>query len=369
MNNAALSRSRVYQDAARTLPATTRPIFAALAGMPGIQSEMTRAANERGIKREDDQVRHDAQSLVLAARQIEHVTELLYEEPVPQFPMADGQVVDIDTSVPIGAGSFTWYGVSGIGIAEFIGGWAGGSMPMVSLSGYSKNQPLHPFGLGYHYSLDDMRKAMFADFPLDAQYGRAVREGHAKRQHLIGLWGREDLGLPGLIKHPGINVVDAPADGTGSSRYWANKTADLILRDIHTLVTTTSTVSYGRRQTSHVGLPRAEYDRLNAMRMGANGDTVTVMDFLKKIYPAITWFVLDDLAAPLSAGNLAADAAIAYVRDPRIVQLVIPMAFLQHPPQQIELIIKVPCESKSGGITLKEPPTVTRMDSIGLTVL
>ena len=366
MNTDAL-RVRTYQDAASKLSKSTRAIFLSLAAMPGIQGELARVAAETGSQRKpDEQVRHDAQTLALAARQVEHVMAGLYEEPFPQYPMAEGQIIDIDTSVPIGAKVFTWYGVTGRAIAEFVASWAGGSAPLASLGGISKSQPIHAAANGYAHSLDDMRTAAFAGFPLDQQFGRVVREGHAELHHRVGLWGREDLKLPGLVKHPGITVLDAPADGTASSRYWSAKTSDLILRDVDLLVTNVSEVSYGRRQTTDVRIPRREWNQISAMRIGTV-DTVTVMDFLRKIYPGITWGILDDLAASQSGGNLSADAALAYVKDPNIVQLVIPMAFLQHPPQQVDLMIKVPCESKIGGVTLKEPPTVVRLDSIGST--
>jgi hypothetical protein len=361
-------RARVYHDASSRLPPGQRRLFLALACLPGLAEAISMegpAASQYSTMSEATRVHHDAQTLVATARQLEFVMSQAYEEPMPELKLAEGQVIDFDTSVPEGARSFVWYAYSGSAIAQFTAAWAEGSAPLAQVQGAAVTGQIKGMENGYAYTMDDLRSAAFAGVQLDPSLSKYARRGHAERLNKTALWGREDLALPGLVTHPNITIFDAPLNGASSSRYWVNKSVDEILRDNRVLAQTANQVSYRTRKTSNIWIPQEEYDLISTLRLGAGDGGMTVLDFLRKVHPGITWDVLDELAASLSDGNLATDSALALVRNRDLLNLVVPMAFRQHPPQQVNLTIKVMCESKIGGVVMKEPPTVVRMDQIG----
>lgn len=365
-------RTRVYHDAAARLPKGARRIFLGLASLPGLAAAISlegqASLRDRYLDmNDDDRVRHDAQTLVATARQLEYVMAEAYEEPFPEMKAAEGLLIDFDTSVPEGARSFVWYAYSGTAIAQFTAVWAEGNAPEVSVQGVPVTGVTQGMANSYSYTLDDLRAAAFANVPLDSQLSKQARRGHAELLNRTALWGREDLGLPGLVNHSNITVLDAPLNAGSTSRYWSAKTVDEILRDIRVLVQTPSTVSYRMRKTTNVWLPDDEMNLISTLRLGAGDGGMTVLDFAKKVHPGVTFDVLDELAASQSTGHLSTDSALAMVKRKDLVNLVVPMPFTQHAPQQVALTIKVMCESKIGGVVMREPPTTVRMDQIGST--
>lgn len=365
-------RSRVYQDAARSLRPGARRLFLGLAALPGLAQVISlegegHIASRYVAMRDDERAHHDAQTLIATARQLEFVMSQAYEEPFPEMKAAEGILLDFDTSVPEGARTFVWYAYSGKAIAQFTAIWAEGNAPEVSVQGVSVTGQTQGMQNSYSYTLDDLRAAAFANVPLDAQLSKQARRGHAELLNRTALWGREDLGLRGLVNHPNITVLDAPLNGGSTSRYWSQKSVDEILRDIRVLVQQASIVSYRQRKTTNVWLPDDAMNLISTLRLGAGDGGMTVLDFAKKVHGGVTFDVLDELAATQSSGHLSTDSALALVKRADLVSLVVPMAFRQHPPQQVALTIKVLCESKIGGVVMREPPTTVRMDQIGST--
>lgn len=359
------ARRRAYADAMGGLATDSqREIFSRLVAI-GVDDALQRLDGRPSSPR--DAAHFDAQTLIATARQLEYVITQVYEEPFPELPVAEGQVIPIDSSIPEGAETFVYYVYTGMAIARFSAAYATGTAPRAAIAAAAVPGKVEGAEGSYGYHVKELRAAAFAGAPLDAMLAKAERRAHAELLQRTALFGREDLGLPGLISHPNITVLDAPADGTGSSRYWSAKSVDLIIRDYGNLVSTVEDVSFGMRKTTDVLLPRPTLRLLRTTRLGAGDGGMTVLDFLNKAYPGITIRELNELSASMSGGALAADAAIAFVKDPSIIRLVVPMPFRQHPPQLHNLETVVPCESSMGGVILVEPATLVRMDSVGST--
>lgn len=366
MLNLSPVRRREYADAQSSLASSPRvaAIFALLAGDPGITEALRRDRGGEG-ESEATSARNDAQTMVAFARQLEHVIAETYEEPFPELQMASGDLIDLDTSIPEGAETFVYYVYSGLSMARFSSAYSGGTAPTTTVQGARVTGNVESMENAYEYTFRDLRAAAFAGVPLESMLAKYAKRGHEELLQGTGLWGREDLGLPGFITHPNITITRAPADGTGSSRAWADKTVDLILRDHRTLIDTPGQLSYGMRETTHVRYAREEWRLLNTLRMGAGDGTLTVMGFLRATYPGVDFGMLLELAASQSDGNLTTNAAIAYSRNREHLRLVQPMAFKQYPPERRDLKIRVMCESSTGGVIMKEPLAVHRMDDVG----
>lgn len=365
MDTLSMYRRRAYADAQSRLTSKgARAIFALLAADPLMAAALRQDRGDLATP-EPDAARQDSQTLAAFARQLEHVMTETYEEPFPDLGMASGQVIDIDSSVPEGAESFVYYVYSGASLARFSSAYSGGTAPTTTIQGARVTGNIESMENAYEYSFRDLRAAAFAGVPLDSMLAKYAKRGHEELLQEAGLWGREDLGLPGFVNHPNITVTQAAADGTASSREWADKTVDLILRDHRVLIDTPGQLSYGMRETTHVLYSREEMRLLSSLRMGAGDGGYTVLKFLRETYTGVEFGVMLELAASQSDGNLDANAALAYVKNREFLRLVAPMAFKQYPPERRDLKIRVMCESSTGGVICKEPLTVHRLDGVG----
>lgn len=302
--------------------------------------------------------RYDAQSLAITARQLEHVMAEVYEEEFPDLRMANGDVIPIDTSVPEGAETFTYYLYSAIGVARFSSAYSSRTSPRASITGAKVSGNVENMEGSFGYTARDLRNAAFANLPLDAMLAVAERRAHMELLNKTGMWGREDMGLPGWANHPNISIVE-PITGD-----WTTATVDQIIADVNALVTNAEVISFGLRKTNAVELPRQREILLRTRRLGAGDGGMTIMDFLTKAHPGVSFKVLNELDPANSDGNLDDMTAIAHTVDKRLASLIVPMPYRQYPVQQHGLNFEVPTESSTGGVKMPEPMIVTRMEGI-----
>lgn len=324
------------------------------------------SATELGeeLVRLDESERRDASSLLWFTRQLEHVMAETEQEEFAELRMANGELVPIDSSIPDGAETFTYFAFSAVGIAQFTSGYSNGEFPLVTLKGAKVTGNLEVMENGYAWSRRDIRNAQFTGFGLETELSVAARRAHDELLNRTGLFGREDLGLPGLINHPNITVTDA-AVGASTFTTWATKTVDEILADVNTLINTVNSITFGIERVNRVLIPREQWLLIKVLRIGAGDGTLTVLKYLEETHDGVTFEPLNELAAANSNGNLTADALLAYTAgNKRKLSLIAPMPFTQHPVQQENNMFKVPCESSTGGIKLTAPLSVHRMDGV-----
>lgn len=314
----------------------------------------------------DPSPKMDSQSLAYVARQLEFIYTKAYEEEFPELRMASGDIIPIDRSVHEGAREFTYYLYTGAGVAKFATGYSS-ELSIVSVQGGSATGSVHCMENGYAYARKDLRAAAMAGDNLEGRLSTHARRAHEELLNDTGMWGREDLGLLGFANHPNITVTKSPDNGTTSSRHWVDKTNDLILEDIATLIDTVNELTFGQRNVNRVEFPRQITNLLKRRRLtdGSGDGFVTLWKFIHENYEGVTFGTLNEMSASLSKGNLTDDAALAFVGgNADLVSLVVPMDFVQHSPQEVDNTIRIPCESSTGGVKMPEPLIVTRMDNI-----
>lgn len=365
MSTAALNRyrRRAYADAAAALTPDERVVFDALESANGSAALLDRVRPANTAPADVERV--DGQTLALMSRQLEHVMSGTYEEPLPGLLAAEGGLMDFNTEVPDGASTFAYYVYAGHSLARFSSSYSDKTAPTTTISAARVVGNVECMENSYGYTFREMREAAFGDVPLDAMAARYARRGHDELLNSALLWGREEIGIPGMLNHPNITISQAPADGTASSRRWSAKSVDLILRDCALLIDTPGELSFGMREVTSVKFAREEWRLVSSLRMGAGDGAMTVLNFLRQIYPGVDFGMMLECAASQSDGNLATNCAIAYVRNRELLSGVNPMPFTQYPPEINGLRVDVWCESSTGGVMLKEPLTVHRMDGIG----
>jgi hypothetical protein len=330
-----------------------RRLFDEIVALPGHTQLLYRDDKATGERH------FDAQTLPVFARQLEQVLTEVEREEFPELPMANGEILPLDTSIDEGAETFTYYILSASGVARFVGAYSTGSIPMVSLQGAAVSGRVENMAIGYRYSTKEIRAASFAGIPLDAELGVAARRAHEELLHKTGLWGREDLGIPGLFNHPNITVTDAPATGTAGSRLWTAKTVDLMIADVALLLSTPADLTGDVEKPNRVYISPRRYRLLQYSRLTSGGGDAsypTALKFLEDVHQGVEFKPLAELQADLSDGHLAADAMFAYqAGNKRKAALMVPMPFKQYPVQMHDLDFKVPTESSTAGVKLTRP--------------
>ncbi len=351
--------------------AAARKIFDQLCRLPLAQELIPQdPANGNGYaanSRHDAASRVDSQTLAFFARELEYVYSEVEREEYADLPMAEGEIIPLDSSVPEGAETFSYYVYGAVGVARFMSGYASGSLPLVTIKGAKVTGNVEPMANGYAYDTRDARNAQHTGMPLEPELAFAARRGHEELLQRTGLWGRMDLGIPGLLNHPNI-IQSTPGTSAGAGDdTWPNKTPDEIIADIVTLIDTVDEVTFGKEKVNAVRMSRARYNFIKTLRLGVGDGTLTVLKYVQEMYPEVKFGVLEELAGDHSDGNLPAGshAMFAYTAgNKKKASLVVPMPFKQHPVQQDGLTFKVPCESSTGGVKMKSPLMCNMMEGI-----
>jgi len=325
-----------------------------------------------------DEFRTDDAGMVYSVRQLEHVFTEVYEEEWPDLPVAMGDIMPIDTSVHEGAKTWTYYLYTGTTVARWAADFSGGTLPRVTRMGAEVTKSCHGIENAYAYTTDDMRCAAKAQDNLDAALGTLAKRGHDQEFHRSGLWGRTELNVDGLLTLPNMTIMTAaePFDSAD---------VDEIIDSVGTLIESVSQLTKGLRHATRVLMSRRVRDLLVRRRLGPGDGTLSVLDYLKKTFgapddtgrPPVEFMVLEELdwrtaEAESEAGvpNVdidedTGDVMLAYVHNnAKVLRLIQPMPFKQHPVQFKDLEFQVPCESKVGGVCCPEPMTVSRMEGV-----
>lgn len=351
---------------------------------PGYRRKLLDQAIAAGVMRlpgmATGDARTDAQSLAYFTRQLEYVYTETENEEFPELRMANGEIIPIDTSVPEGAETFTYYVHSTTGLAEFQSAYSHGTEPQVSVKRAKVNGNVERMRNGYEWDVQDLQNAQFVGDSLDTELASAARRAHDQLLNDTGLYGREDIGLPGLLTHPNITVSDAADNGSGSTQ-WADKTPDQIIEDVNDLINTVEVVTFGVEKVNRVLMPRAQYLLIRSLRLGVGDGTLTVLDYLRDTYQqdGVAFEILNELGTEFSTldkrtqqtgvadrlNNGQQDAIFAYTAgNTRKAALVVPMPFRQYPVQTKGFLFSVPCESSTGGLRMPKPLSAHRKDGV-----
>lgn len=308
--------------------------------------------------------RTDADLLPIFARELEYVFSNVVEQPYPELRAANGELFGLNMSIPEGASSWIQYLMGQTGVAKFVAA-LGTDRPLASLEGARITRDLQPCSLDYGYTYHELQAAArMPGMRLESSLASAARRGHMQLFNDTLLWGAPAIGIVGFVNHPNITQSLAADNGSGST-YWVDKTPDEIIADVNALLNTQSVLTKGIYRPNRLLLPEAEMLLIATTKLGVGDGTLTILDFLKKAHPGVSFEILLELDASFSGGNLGESCAVAYVDRSDVIEGVASMLFRQFSVQQNGLRFVVPCESKLGGVKLNAPISVSRLNGIG----
>jgi hypothetical protein len=311
---------------------------------------------------------HDAQQVALSflirqATLIEPVVYAMKYQEI-QYPM----LVPVDTSAPDWIQSVTYFSMDGVGQAQWFAGQAQ-DIPKVGLTREKFETTVSMAAIGYGYDLEEIGTAQLLGMNLTADKATLARRVAEEKIDSVAFVGDAAKGYTGLVNSATPTATTAPADGTGSSTTFANKTPDQVLRDINGQITGTFTGTLGAEMVDTILLPYSVLLDLSTRRIDTVNQT-TILQWVMEnnIYTRLTGqpLMIRGLFGYLdTAGAGATKRMVAYRRSPEVLKMHVPMPFRFMPAWQTGPIrFDVPGIFRVGGVDIRRPKAVRYLDGI-----
>ncbi|MGN6701465.1 MAG: DUF2184 domain-containing protein [Burkholderiaceae bacterium] len=303
-------------------------------------------------------LREDAGESIFFARQLEYVKGQAYDVKYP--PLSAMALIPVSTEVPAGAETITYTQYDQVGAAKIIANYAD-DLPRADVSGKQFTSPIRGIGISYGYNLQEIRAAQMANANIDSRKMRAAMRGHEELVNKLAWNGDAVTGLPGLLSNTNISEYVLPNNTAGTSKKWADKTADEILDDMNGIANSINTLTKGVHRPNEMWLPLAAYSLISTRPRSTQSDT-TILEFFLKNQPFIT--SVKPVLEMVGAGAGGTDRMFVGEINAENLQMEIPMMFQQHAPQVRGLEYVVPCESRFGGVIVRYPLAFAFADGI-----
>lgn len=251
------------------------------------------------------------------------------------------------------------------GLAKWISDYAD-DLPNVAVRAKEEVSYAASFGDSYQFSAEELMNASMAGLPLEREEANAAFEFCERLMDQAAALGEPALRMLGFLNHPAVGITTPLNDGTASSTYFSAKTPRQILRDLYAVSQLMSDRSKKKFQPNTLLLPPSIYGLISTTPVSDGAPETTILKVFLATDPYIktvdTWNRLE------TAGATGGPRAVFYRKDPKAMQLYIPMEPKATPPQERNLAVVVNVWGKFGGLVLRQPLAMQYMDGIGAVV-
>lgn len=301
--------------------------------------------------------------------QLHRIETQVYMRKYPSFDFASLMTVNTDGDMwDVGT---VFYSMENVGQAAFLSG-KGFDMPYAS---NLMNQHVHSYhlaGIGYEWTVQELQRAAKLGRSLGTDKAMAADQVAQSFLWSIAMTGRapgtaaSEKGWTGLVNDPNATAAQVANDGTGPSRLWSAKTADLILRDVNEALEAVYTGTLETHTANTLLLPTSSFQQIARTRLGDT--TQTILSFLQEnnSYTALTGQPLTIRAtrALETAGTGATKRLVAYDNSQEVVRFHLPGPFQFLPPfQKGSMLWEVGGIMNTGGTEIRLPRAVVYRDS------
>lgn len=309
----------------------------------------------------DADFHNDMPNIPVFAQALEHIFAEVYKLEFNNLPMAEGQILPHDNSVPNYVETWKYRTVQSHGQAKIGTVEAYGSYPMVSIGGREYSGTVAAVINAFAYSIQEMRVLGAVGGDLENMYPEAARRAQEEVQDRVGWWGDKNHNLHGMMTHPNMPVLYAPL-GAGNSTKWADKTFDEIFADFIYLATASENRTYGREVATKILIPRDTRNLTISKRI--ENDKQTLKAHLDENLPDVEIMVCDQLNAAHPNNPLGVGIAVALKFDKSCGSLIVPQEFEMFDPRWEGLRWVTPCHSRIGGAKIVKPYAFTIMPGV-----
>ena len=299
----------------------------------------------------------DSQESAFFTRELEYVKSRTYDAKLARLKGLE--LIPISTEAGTGVTEITYRRYRGVGVAKIIADYAK-DFPRVDVYGEEATVKVKGIGDSYGYSIPEIRASQRTGKNLDMRRAMTARRAHEEMQNKMALKSDPILGTNGLLDYPGISEVALPADGTGSSKAWKDKSVDQIIRDINYMVDGVMNPTSGREAPDTLLLPIAQYNDLANRRLPETDKTL--MYYILENNPHIKR--IEWLLELKGMGAGGADRALVGTLDEEHITLEIPQPFEQFEAQHEGMEYTIPCHSECAGTIIYYPLAFAFADGI-----
>lgn len=310
------------------------------------------------INTTNNPMRLDSNESVFFNRELAYVKAKSYDAKYAELKGLS--LIPISTEAGAGVNEIIFHQYRGVGFAKVIADYAK-DFPRVDIYGEEKAVKVKGIGDSYGYSIKEIRASQRTGKNLDQRRAITARRAHDEMMNRMALKSNTADGTFGLLDFPGITEVTLQADGTSSSKTWASKTPDQIVRDINDLVNAVMEPTSAREVPDTLLLPIAQYNDLASRRIGEAGEK-TLMRYILDNSPYIK--KIDWLSELKNFGAAGTNRALVGRFDEEHLTLEIPQPFEQFEAQQEGMEFTIPCHSECAGTIIYYPLAFAYADGI-----
>lgn len=300
----------------------------------------------------------DADEGIFFEKELESLKANSYDVLYPE--LLARRLFPVDSTADTGAATITYQTWDHVGMARLIHQY-GQDLPNIEVTAKETTRKIYSEGIAFGYSMQDIRNARFAGKPLEQRKASAARRQMLQLENSLAFFGDARTDIPGFIGAPNINQVVFPADGTGSSKTWASKTPDQIIRDFGLLSTTIRDVSNGVEHGTTILLPELQYGQISTTPRSTTSDT-TILEFVLKTNPWIQEVIPTYELSGAGAGST--DTVMLYNRSPEKLTLEIPQDVEFLPTQEKGFMFEIPVHARTAGVIIYYPKSIAQGDGI-----
>jgi len=302
----------------------------------------------------NDPTRLDSNESVFFNRELAFVKSRSYDAKYAELKGL--ALIPISTEAGAGINEIVYHQYRGVGFAKVIADYAK-DFPRVDIYGEEKSVKVKGIG----DSIKEIRASQRAGKNLDQRRAITARRAHDEQMNKMALKSDPINGTFGLLDFPGITEVTLQNDGTGSSKTWASKTPDQIVRDINDMVNAVMEPTSAREVPDTLLLPIAMYNDIATRRIGEAGEK-TLMKYILENSPYIKRIDWLSELKNFGAGNT--NRALVGRFDEEHITLEIPQPFEQFEAQQEGMEFTIPCHSECAGTIIYYPLAFAYADGI-----
>ena len=293
---------------------------------------------------------------VFFARELDFVKSQSYDVEYPEFTALS--LFPMSSEVDPGAETITYYSYDKVGLAKIISNYAT-DLPRADVKGQPKTALVKGIGASYGYSVQDMRASKLAGKGLDARKGSAARYAIDRFTNSVAWKGDKENNLVCILSENNDIPLYSLPNGASSKADWKNKTVDEIIKDVSGMIAQVNAATQNTEHPDTLAIPSDVYLDLSVKRIPDTG--ISVLKYLQDNLDGITIVSCAELNATAVESNPYAKpsdgkgVALLYTNNVEKLSIEIPMPFYQHPAQNKNLEIVVPCEARVVGAMIYYP--------------
>lgn len=299
--------------------------------------------------------RLDEQDTIFFERELEHVKQRTYDVKFPRLRFAEGDLIPISFEAGPGARSITYETFTMLGMAKVISDYAA-DLPRGDVKGKETTVNVKDLGSSFGWNIREIKAARRTGKPLESRKSQAARRAIFQLLDKIGAFGDKESGLQGLLTHPNITEVIVPADGTGSSTKFKDKTPEQVLRDLNAIPTAIIDSTNGVESPNTMLMPHSQFEFIANTPRSIHSNVSIKKWFLeenehiKEIIPVVK----------MKGADNGEDVIVCYEKNPQTMTFEIPDPFeiLDGEAKGLETVF--PVLMSTGGVIIYYPLSVAK---------